>query len=187
LQEMAPASIAPACGLERLESNVAFGWGEGLTVKAFGGWPAALAVVALASCETPHKHYTGPLIATPQSCADIAFPVYFDPGSANLTPQAEQLIASAHKRSVGCSVTGVDVVGLADAVGAPGANLALSERRADSVTKALGRNGFAKAPVRVAAAGAAEATVAGGEAKPLRRRADVTIRLSPGPPAPSPH
>ena len=141
---------------------------------------AALIILALAGCQTSRSHYAGPLIATPPSCADIAFPIYFEPGSASVTREAEQLIASARKRSSGCRVSGVDVVGLADAVGAPGANLALSERRADAVTRALGRNGFGAAPVRVAAAGAAEATAAGGEAKPLRRRADVTIRMSPG-------
>jgi outer membrane protein OmpA-like peptidoglycan-associated protein len=147
-----------------------------------------LVILALAGCQTSRPHYAGPLIATPQSCADIDFPIYFEPGSARVTREAEGLIASARKRSSGCRVTGVDVVGLADAVGAPGANLALSERRADAVTRALGRNGFGTAPVRVAAAGAAEATLAGGEAKPLRRRADVNIRMSPaGPPAPGAH
>lgn len=150
-----------------------------------GGLAAGLVLLALFGCQTSHKHYTGPLIATPASCADIAFPIYFEPGSASVTREAEQLIASARQRSTACQVTGVDVVGLADAVGAPGANLALSERRADAVTRALGHNGFGAAPVRVAAAGAAGSIVAGGEAKPLRRRADVTIRLKPGaPPTP---
>lgn len=143
---------------------------------------AVLVILTLAGCQTSRSHYAGPLIATPQSCADIAFPIYFEPGSASVTREAERLFASARKRSDGCRVTSVDVVGLADAVGAPGANLALSERRADSVTRALGRNGFGAAPVRVAAAGASEATAPGGEAKPLRRRADVTIHMTPGGP-----
>ncbi len=144
-----------------------------------GGLLATLSFLGLVGCETSHPHYAGPLIAAPPACADIAFPIYFEPGSAAVTREAERMIASANRRSAGCQVGGVDVVGLADAAGAPGANLALSERRADAVTKALGRNGFSAAPVRVAAAGAAGASTAAGLAKPLRRRADVTIRLSP--------
>jgi outer membrane protein OmpA-like peptidoglycan-associated protein len=139
---------------------------------------ALAALLALAACETFHAHKAGPLIATPSSCADIAFPIYFEPGSAAVTREAEQRITAASQQAAGCKVTGVDIVGLADAVGAPGANLALSERRADAVTHALTRHGFGAGPVRVAAAGAADSSTAGGEARPLRRRADVTIRLA---------
>ena len=135
------------------------------------------ALMALAGCTTG-RHYAGPLIAAPPACADIAFPIYFEPGSAAVTREAEQMIASARRRSAGCHVSGVDVIGLADAAGAPGANLALSEHRADAVTRALGRNGFSAAPVRVDAAGAANARAANGEVAPVRRRADVTIRMT---------
>lgn len=147
-------------------------------MRKFSGRAAGLALLALAGCETGPRHYTGPLIATPVACPDIAFPIYFEPGSAAVTREAERMIASARRQAAGCKVTGVDVIGLADAAGAPGANLALSEQRADAVTRALGRNGFSAGPVRVAAAGAMDSSTARGEARPLRRRADVTIRLT---------
>lgn len=152
-----------------------------------GGLAAGMALLALVGCATFHKRYAGPLIATPPTCADIAFPVYFEPGSAVVTREAEKMIASARQRSTGCRVTGVDVVGLADAAGAPGANLVLSERRADAVTRALARKGFSAAPVRVAAAGAMDSATAGGEIRPERRRADVTIRVTPAAPAQTSH
>jgi outer membrane protein OmpA-like peptidoglycan-associated protein len=152
---------------------------EGCRVTRIGCVVAGLTLLALTGCETSHPRYAGPLIAAPAACADIVFPIYFEPGSAAITHEADGMIASARKRAAACRVTAVDVVGLADAAGAPGANLALSERRADAVTKALSRNGFSAAPVRVAAAGAMDASTDSGEARPLRRRADVTIRLAP--------
>ncbi len=152
-QHLRAAGISVQCGAVL---------GEGAALNRSGCLLAAVAFLGLAGCETTHRRYTGPLIAAPASCADIVFPIYFEPGSAAVTREAERMIASASRRSAGCRVAGVDVVGLADAAGAAGANLALSERRADAVTQALGRNGFSTAPVRVVASGAADASTASG-------------------------
>jgi outer membrane protein OmpA-like peptidoglycan-associated protein len=137
-------------------------------------------LAALAGCATGTTRHA-PLIAAPVSCADIRFPIYFEEGSASVTPQAEQLIVDAQHRSSGCTVTRIDVVGLADAPGGPVFNMELSQDRAAAVTDALGRHGFPKALVQQAAAGEAGALTPSGAAHPLRRRARVTIHF--GPPA----
>jgi outer membrane protein OmpA-like peptidoglycan-associated protein len=151
----------------------------GLRLSRSGTLSAFIAALALAACQTaPRAHYAGPLIAPATNCSDISFPIYFEPDSAAVTSAAEQLIASAHDRASGCTVVRIDVLGLADAAGAPGANLTLSQRRAEAVGRALRRHGFAGASVNQGAAGAINAVTASGVERPLRRRADVTIHLT---------
>ena len=74
-------------------------------------------------------------------------------------------------------MTSIEVLGLADAAGAPGVNLELSKRRAQSVAAALAANGLPTAEFQVAAGGQDGAVTADGKA-PLRRRADVTLHLA---------
>lgn len=109
-------------------------------------------------------------------CEDFTVSIYFDQGAFRLTREARAVLDSAAARARGCTIGQVEVLGLADAVGAPDANLQLSERRAASVTRALNRLGFKD--VRVSAAGEADALTLRGADRPLRRRADVTVRLT---------
>jgi outer membrane protein OmpA-like peptidoglycan-associated protein len=117
------------------------------------------------------------LIQAPPDCVDVNFPIYFEPRSAAITREADQLIASAAQRSLGCDVTGIVVVGLADARGAPGANLDLSRRRTDAVTRDLHRHGFVTVEFREQTVAAAGLGTPPGDARPLRRRVDVSIHL----------
>ena len=89
------------------------------------------------------------------------------------------MVDTTARRLKRCDVTGIDVVGLADAPGGPEINLPLSKARAEAVTALLGRRGFKDLEFRVAAAGDAGAQTASGEARPLRRRVDVTFHVSP--------
>ncbi len=91
---------------------------------------------------------------------DINFPIYFEPRSASVTREADRLIAAARSQALGCQVTGIVVIGLADAPGSPGANLELSSRRARAVAAELHRRGFTEAEFREAAVGAAGASTA---------------------------
>jgi len=150
----------------------------GLRLSRSGTLLALVAGLALSACQTPRAHYAGPLIAPATNCSDIAFPIYFEPDSAAVTPAAEELIVSAHDRASGCRVLSIDVLGLADAAGAPGANLILSQRRAEAVSRALRRHGFAGVTVNQGAAGAINAVTASGAERPLRRRSDVSIHLT---------
>ena len=95
-----------------------------------------------------------------------------------MTREAERRIADASQRAIGCRVTGIDVMGLADAAGAPEANYLLSQRRAKAVAEALRQRGFTAVAPYEGAAGAINATSASGAERPLRRRADVSIHLA---------
>lgn len=133
--------------------------------------------LALAACSTVQSA-RDKLVRAPSRCVDQTVQVYFEPDSAEVTNEGRAVIKAAADGARGCQVTAVEVLGLADAVGAPDANLDLSKRRAQSVTAALAGAGLPAAEFKVAAAGQTGAMTADGKAAPLRRRADVTLRLS---------
>ncbi len=149
-------------------------WRVAATVGAIG------ALAALGACTTTSKPQAAkvPLIQAPTNCADFNFRIYFEPKSDAITPQAAKLIDLAQHRAVGCNVTGVVVVGLADAAGSPADSLELSKRRADAVTDALGKRGFTNVEFHIAALGQTGSTTEQGDAKPVRRRVDVSVHLS---------
>jgi outer membrane protein OmpA-like peptidoglycan-associated protein len=146
-------------------------------------WTVGLALVlavvtgGCSTVQTVHDH----LVQSPPRCEDQSAEIYFDPDSAELTNESRAVIRAAANAARGCIVDRVEVLGLADAVGAPEVNLELSKRRAQSVTAALALSGLPAAEFRVAAAGAKDAIAPTGETKPLRRRADVVLRLRPEP------
>jgi outer membrane protein OmpA-like peptidoglycan-associated protein len=146
-----------------------------------GGLALAAALVLLAGiiagCQSRRATAAGPLIQAPPECVDVNFPIYFEPRSAGITREADQLIASAAQRSLGCDVTGIVVVGLAGVHGPPGANLQLSRRRADAVTRDLHRHGFVTVEFRERTVGVAGPEAPSGDARSLRRRVDVSIHL----------
>lgn len=110
-------------------------------------------------------------------CQDIGVEIYFEPASATLGPDAQALIDQAATQAKGCRVTTVEVLGLADAPGASGANLDLSKERADAVRAALAAARLPAAQFHVRAAGDAGALTPDGLPRPMRRRVDVTLRL----------
>ncbi|HYD97923.1 MAG TPA: OmpA family protein [Alphaproteobacteria bacterium] len=136
-----------------------------------------LAGAALAACAHADKPKTTVARFTP--CEDINVAIYFEPASAAINRDGRAVLRGAADQAKGCRVDRVDVVGLADAVGAPDANLALSEKRAASVTKTL--HGLGLKDVRVAAAGESGAIIQTGAVAPMRRRAEVILRLSANP------
>ena len=148
----------------------------GKTAALVLGCAALLA--ACQSAQPPARVAKGPLIVAPSPCADFTQSLYFEAGEATLTAQAQRLLAAAATRAHGCAVTGVDIVGLADAPGDAAANLELSRRRGDAVRAALHRRGFNKVDIKVAAGGDVGAETASGQAKPVRRRADVDFHLA---------
>ncbi|MGH7017476.1 MAG: OmpA family protein [Caulobacteraceae bacterium] len=142
-------------------------------------WGLCLALVAAAlasGCQTV-KPRSAAIIAPRPSCADFTVNIYFDNRSAELTREARAVIKAAVARASGCRVAAIDVFGLADASGTPGANLNLSDRRAGEVTHALARRGFPPIDFRVMALGSAGAQESNGTDRPLRRRVDVVFHL----------
>jgi hypothetical protein len=86
-------------------------------------------------------------------CEDFAVQIYFESQSAKLTNEARSVLKGAEALATGCKVASVRVIGLADAVGAPDANLALSKQRADVGDRALDKMGFGNVDFDVGAAG----------------------------------
>ncbi len=148
-----------------------------------GVWIAAAAIGAtMTGCATgPWPKSRSQIEALPAACDDFSVSIYFDRDSAAITREARQALRGAADLAKGCTAKNVHVVGLADAVGAPDANLALSQRRASEVTAALAKVGFRQVSFEVSAAGDAGAITRDGEARPLRRRADVRIDLEAPP------
>jgi outer membrane protein OmpA-like peptidoglycan-associated protein len=140
---------------------------------------AAAAAAMLVSGCTTLQNARARLVRAPARCLDQTAQIYFEPESAALTREGRMVIDQAASATAACRVVSVDVIGLADAQGAPGANLELSKRRAAAVADALAANGLPAAEFKVAAAGQAGAVTAEGRAAPLRRRADIILHLAP--------
>ena len=138
----------------------------------------AVLVLSLSACATV-KSARDRIVRAPARCADQTVQIYFEPDSADVTKEGRAVLNLAAKDSQACKVSSVEVLGLADSVGAPDANLELSKRRAQSVTDALTAAGLPAADFKVAAAGQAGATNSKGDPRLLRRRTDVVLHLSP--------
>jgi peptidoglycan-associated lipoprotein len=131
-----------------------------------------VALVALGACKTTPKTE----IARFTPCEDVNVAIYFEPASAVIGKEGKAVLRGAASQAKGCTVDRVDVNGLADAVGSPEANMKLAEQRATAVTKTL--MGYGLKDVRVTAGGDIGAVTPAGTAAPLRRRAEVILRLT---------
>jgi len=132
--------------------------------------------VALSGCSTL-QNARERIVRPPAACLDRTVQIYFDRDSAQVTDEGRAVLRLAAGQAQGCVVRKVLVLGLADAVGDPEANLELSKRRAQSVTAALVASGLPAAEFELAAAGQAGALDRRGDARPLRRRAEVVLQL----------
>jgi outer membrane protein OmpA-like peptidoglycan-associated protein len=139
----------------------------------------ALLMLGLSACSTTQPTRDR-IVKAPAACADETVHIYFESRSAEVTKEGRAVLNAAARDTKACKVTAVDVLGLADAVsGTTDDNLELSKKRAQAVTEALTAAGLPAAEFKVAAAGDAGATNASGDLRPLRRRADIVLHLSP--------
>lgn len=146
-----------------------------IKLRRIAGAGALLLIAGVAGCDTlpGPAIYRGPVVAAPSSCADLTASIYFARDSATMTKDAEALLAAAAAQAESCNFRNVKIYGLSDPVGAPAANVALSKRRAEVVTRELARLGFAEVTFKLVAAGEAGAVMPTGEVEPLRRRVDI--------------
>jgi outer membrane protein OmpA-like peptidoglycan-associated protein len=142
-----------------------------MTVAAIG--------LAAAACASDSKVTRDQIVVAASSCQDTSFPIYFETGSAKLTAPAMQLLRESTAQAKRCAVKEVLVLGLADADGSAARNMALSRERASSVAAALAAQGLPAPTFDLEAAGASGAVTPAGAPEPLRRRAEVVIRLGP--------
>ncbi len=104
------------------------------------------------------------LLAAFPAWALSPFIVFFDPGSAHLTPAAEAILDNAVAGMRALDVRSIEISGHADRAGSEAYNLALSRRRAEVVRDALLARGMSR-HMRVT-------IVAAGETQPLVETAD---------------
>ena len=141
---------------------------------------AVILTLGLASCATMHTARERIVKREGPRCADQTVQIYFEAYSAEVTKEGRAVIAAAAADSRPCKVAAVDVLGLADSIGGDAAsNLELSKRRAQSVTAALSAAGLPAGEFKLSAAGETGAVTASGKARPLRRRVDVVLHLTP--------
>lgn len=134
-----------------------------------------VAALLLGGCAS----WPGNRAATPNPCQDLTVSIYFQRDSATISREARAVLRGAGDLARGCVLGQVDVTGLADSVGDPDINLALSRRRAEAVRGAVERLGFTTVNFNVGAVGERGATTASGDSRPLRRQARVTFHLRP--------
>lgn len=138
---------------------------------------AVLGGLVAGCASNPWPKSRSQVVKTAPSCEDFSVQIYFESKSAELTDEARLVLKSADALATGCKVTSVTVLGLADAVGSQNASLEVSKQRAAAVTRALAKMGYDRVEFEVGAAGDAGATTSDGEARPLRRRADIKFDL----------
>ena len=139
----------------------------------------ALLVMGLGACATV-KTARDRIVRAPANCTDQTVQIYFESYSAEVTKEGRAVLNLTAKDSqLRCKVIGVEVLGLADSVGAANANLELSKKRAQAVTDALTAAGLPVAEFKLTAAGDAGAVNSKGDPRLLRRRADVVLHLAP--------
>jgi hypothetical protein len=133
----------------------------------------------MAGCQTAKPVVArGPLIVSPTACADFTATIYFERRSAHLNREADALLDEAVRRAHDCTLSGITIIGLADAPGTAAANLELSKARTNAVTRAMLRRRFMGFEFRSSPDGGAGVTRT-SQASPLRRRVDVVFHLAP--------
>ena len=135
------------------------------------------AATGLSACTTM-KSARDQVVRAPVTCQDVSIPIYFEPDQAQLTPEGRRVITSQANQAKRCKIEKVRVVGLADAAGDPAANLELSKARAAAVTDALMKAGLPPAEFDLTAVGQAGSVTPDGKLQPVRRRADITLKLT---------
>lgn len=128
---------------------------------------------------TPMPAGLMPEPATPAAPAARAktFQVLFALGSATLDQRARAVITEAARAAADGHATRIEVDGNADTSGQPGANQALSERRAKAVSQALTQAGVPKDSIAVQAFGDTKPAVATGPGvqQAQNRRVDIVV------------
>jgi outer membrane protein OmpA-like peptidoglycan-associated protein len=104
--------------------------------------------------------------------------IYFGHNKANLTPEAQEAIRKAADEAKANPNARITITGKADSTGTDAYNMKLSERRAETVSKALVSAGVPADRIQARGVGESELTVPtrDGIAEPKNRVADVVIQ-----------
>jgi peptidoglycan-associated lipoprotein len=120
--------------------------------------------------------------ATGPELAGAWYQVYFDTNSIAINARGQMIVKNVAYVVANNDTTRVTVIGKTDRVGAPPANMALSQRRADAVRDALIAAGVPAARIDTSWTGEGKQQVATADeaTEPRNRVVDVTVvKLSP--------
>jgi outer membrane protein OmpA-like peptidoglycan-associated protein len=137
---------------------------------------AALAIGGLAACSSVSGLETQARILSQPACSDFFFPVYFRDRSSEVPAAARRVVGASSRRSQGCRIVEVKVVGLPAPAGPAEPALALARERAVRISQALKAAGFPEPVFELSVLGAAGDRLP--EAQLPRRRADVYVRFA---------
>lgn len=148
-----------------------------LYAKRIGaGAAAALVLGGLTGCGSVSGLETQARILSQPSCSDFFFPVYFKDRSADVPAGAMRVVRASSRRSQGCRIAEVKVVGLPDPKAPVAPPMTIAHERAVRVAQALEAAGFPEPAFELSALGAAGAGLP--EAGLPRRRVDVYVRFA---------
>ena len=149
---------------------------------------AAIAVLALAAgCAAPADKPDAPPLPIASTaalsptdtvnCRDGSIDIYFNQWEYELNSFSREVLTKAQASLAGCRIEHVRIVGLADATGDEEANIEVSQKRTQTIAKALEAGGWSRAQFELVAVGERGAVVNGVEA-PMRRRANISVKAS---------
>lgn len=115
--------------------------------------------------------------AVPAVIEPTAYLTFFDLNSAELSPQALEVVAQAADVAIANPDTLITVTGFTDTTGSPQYNLRLSERRAETVATAMVSRGVDPARIMTEGVGENNLLVPTGDgvAEPQNRRAEIAL------------
>jgi OOP family OmpA-OmpF porin len=157
------------------------------STRLLGTFVAALAVSVAAGCaqqatQSPQTA-AAPVAAAPgPELAGAWYQVFFDTNSVEINERGKTIIKSVAYVVANNDTTHVTVIGKTDRAGAPSANMALSQRRANVVRDALVTAGVPVVRIDTSWTGEFKQQVATADdaAEPRNRVVDITVvKLSP--------
>lgn len=135
---------------------------------------AAFASLALAACATLSGEEARPF--DPAACYERDFAVYFDGVSTEISREAREVMDAVGVALRGCNITGVRIIGTAEAPGSQETNRDISVRRAEVIADYLAqRVGWPRSRFELLATGERGAVTEDGLNVPMRRRARIIV------------
>jgi peptidoglycan-associated lipoprotein len=138
---------------------------------------AVLALSIAAGCAEQASPPPQPAGATGPELAGAWYQIFFDTNSSAVDPRGQMIVKNVAYVVANTDTTRVTVIGKTDRVGAPPANLALAQRRADAVRDALIAAGVPAARIDTSWTGEGKQDVATANDvnEPRNRVVDVTV------------
>ena len=137
----------------------------------------AIAAVEAAATKVVTEEVVPPAAAVPAESYPEKFLVFFDFDRATVTSEGLAVVESANAAANGKPFKHIIATGHADKSGGDSYNMALSQRRANAVKSALGKQGLSADSIETAARGESEPLVPtdDGIREPQNRRVEIVI------------